>query len=72
MARSSKGVNLERHPKSTGETFGEKPPEIAIGGGKMCTFGHKPNSGVWPTNIVSTDQKTGFPKGFEGRTKKGR
>jgi len=74
MARSS-GGNKEvakgpgKGKGSTEETFGGAPPAIAVGGGTMHTFGHKPHPGVWPTNIVSPDSKTGYPKGYDQRTK---
>jgi hypothetical protein len=57
---------------SVEESFGSKPAEIPVGGGKMCTFGYKtgPETRVWPESPVSVDQKTGYPKGFDQRTKK--
>lgn len=70
MARE-KGSNKEvakgpgRGRGSTEESFGGAPPKIAVGGGTMHTFGHKPHAGVWPTNVVSPDVKTGFPKGYD-------
>ena len=51
------------------ESFGSKPPKIAVGGGKMCTFGYKPHDGVWPKAEHSVDVKTGFPEGFDKPTK---
>jgi len=54
---------------STEESFGGAPGKIAVGGGEMCTFGHKIHPGVWPPNTVSPDVKTGFPKGYDQGTK---
>lgn len=65
MARKQKEVAKHNPEGSREESFGSRPGSVAVGGGTMHTFGHKPNSGVWPTNIVSTDVKTGFPKGFD-------
>lgn len=51
------------------ESFGSKPPKIAVGGGTMCTFGFKPHDHVWPKAEHSVDVKTGFPEGFDKPTK---
>jgi hypothetical protein len=58
-----------QHRGSVEESFGSKPPIISIGGGEMHTFGYKPNAGVWPTNVVSPDVKTGYPRDFEKKTR---
>jgi len=59
---------------STKESFGGAPPKISVGGGTMATFGHraKGHGGqeVWPSGIVSPDVKTGYPKNFDGKSKK--
>ena len=67
MAKSKEVATKHAKPVVE-ETFGSAPPSISVAGGTMHTFGHKIHSGVWPTNIVSPDQKTGYPKGFyEGK-----
>jgi hypothetical protein len=68
----TKNKEVAKHPalKSTEESFGSAPGSIAVGGGTMHMFGHKITPGVWPTNIVSCDQKTSFPKDFD-KSKKG-
>lgn len=71
MATKHKGGGKEvgKRPGmgSTEESFGSAPPDIAVGGGTMHTFGHKINPGVWPSKTVSVDQKTGYPKGFDSK-----
>lgn len=72
MARQSSGnKEVGKRPSlgSTEETFGGKPPKISVSGGEMCLFGHKIHDGVWPRNVTSTDQKTGFPEGYDKPTK---
>jgi hypothetical protein len=61
----AKEVGTRPSMGSTEESFGSKPPKIAIGGGTMCTFGFKPHDGVWPKAENSVDVKTGFPEGFD-------
>jgi hypothetical protein len=62
-----KNKEVGKHPplKSTEESFGSRCGTIAIGGGEFIAFGHKPNPGVWPTNVVSVDVKTGYPRDFD-------
>jgi len=68
--KGSKEVATSRPSASVVEqSFGGAPPSIAVGGGTMQMFGHKIHSGVWPTNTVSPDHKTGYPKGFDQGTK---
>jgi hypothetical protein len=55
---------------SVEETFGSAPPEIAVGGGTMCTFGYRPrDGGVWPTATSTVNVKTGYPQGYDKPTK---
>jgi len=69
-SKRHKEVATEHAHGSVEESFGSKPPEVAIGGGKMCTFGFRPrDGGVWPTAEHSVDVKTGFPQGFDKPTK---
>ena len=55
--------------KSREESFGGAPGSIAVAGGTMHLFGHKTGEGVWPSTPTSVDSKTGYPKGFDGKTK---
>jgi len=70
-AKKTKEKVVAKRPSmgSVEESFGSAPPRIAVGGGTMATFGYKPHDGVWPTNTVSPDVKTGFPKGFDEKKK---
>ena len=73
MAKNSKQKEVAKHPPmgSREESFGSAPGQIAIGGGTMHKFGYKagnPNK-VWPDAPVSVDQKTGYPEGFQSKTK---
>ncbi|HXN71537.1 MAG TPA: hypothetical protein VN861_03175 [Candidatus Acidoferrales bacterium] len=75
MAKESKGkgknmeVGKRPGPGSTHESFGGNPGDVGIGGGTMHMFGHrKMESGVWPGNPVSVDQKTGYPQGWDGKS----
>jgi hypothetical protein len=73
MAEKSRGKNKEvaKHPPmgTREESFGGNPGEVAIGGGTMHLFGHRHrNSGVWPTNPISVDQKSGYPQGWDGKS----
>jgi hypothetical protein len=67
----SKEVATKHAPFGTIEdSFGSNPGTIEVTGGTMHTFGHKPHRGqVWPTNVVSPDVKTGYPKGFDQKMK---
>jgi hypothetical protein len=69
--KSGKSKEVAKHPHmgSREESFGGAPGSIPVEGGTMHMFGHKINKGVWPTNVVSTDVKTGFPQGFDKGTK---
>jgi len=69
--KSGKNKEVAKHPRmgSREESFGGAPGTIAVEGGTMHMFGHKTGTGVWPTNVVSTDVKTGFPKGYDKGTK---
>jgi hypothetical protein len=74
MAKKESGKNKEvaKHPAigSREESFGGSPGEVEIGGGTMHMFGHRHrNGGVWPGSPVSVDQKTGYPQGWDGRSK---
>jgi hypothetical protein len=69
MAKAQKEVAKHPHMGSREESFGSAPPEIAVGGGTMHTFGYKPHAGVWPTKVESCDVKSGFPQGYD-KTKK--
>ena len=65
-----KEVALRPPDGSVEESFGNRPPKIPIGGGQMCTFGHRPRQGgVWPTAEHSVDVKTGYPQGYDKPTK---
>jgi hypothetical protein len=56
--------------KSREESFGSRPGNVPIAGGEMHTFGYKLNTGtVWPDAPTSVDQKTGYPKDFQTKTK---
>ena len=55
--------------KSREESFGSRPGHVSVGGGDMATFGFRAHDAVWPAAAVSVDQKTGFPKNFDGKTK---
>jgi hypothetical protein len=55
--------------KSREESFGGRPGPVGVAGGTMHTFGHKVNNGVWPDAPTSVDQKTGYPKDFQTKTK---
>ena len=71
--KKSSGKNKEvgKHPwmGSREESFGGHPGEVSIGGGTMHMFGHRhQDSGVWPTSPVSTDSKTGYPQGWDGKS----
>ena len=69
--KSGKNKEVAKHPSmgSREESFGGSPGEVAIGGGTMHMFGHrKKESGVWPTNPVSVDSKSGYPQGWDGRS----
>lgn len=65
----AKNKEVAKHPPmgSREESFGGAPGTVAVGGGTMHIFGHKINEGVWPPAPTSVDQKTGYPKGFDGR-----
>ena len=68
MAGEKKGlkeVAVEKKRGTVEESFGSKPPIISVGGGEMHTFGYKPNPGIWNKNVVSCDQKTGFPENYD-------
>jgi hypothetical protein len=70
--RSGKNKEVAKRPfmGTREESFGADPGEVAIGGGTMELFGHRyRNDGVWPTNAISVDQKTGYPQGWDGRTR---
>ena len=57
-------------PDSTREkSFGGAPGVVNVTGGRMHTFGHKINDGVWPPSPTSVDSKTGYPENFEKQTK---
>jgi len=49
-------------------SFGSAPPDIAIQGGMMHTFGHKTRAGVWPMPTATVDSKTGYPKDHMGKS----
>lgn len=68
---SGKNKEVAKHPHlgSREESFGGAPGNISVGGGTMHMFGHKKHDGVWPADPVSVDQKTGFPRGFDGSNK---
>lgn len=73
MAEKKSGKNKEvaKHPPmgSREESFGGSPGTVEVGGGKMHMFGHRhQDSGVWPGNPVSVDQKTGYPQGWDNKT----
>ena len=69
MAKKHKEV--AKHPPmgSREDSFGSAPGSVAIAGGTMYKFGHTINEGVWPDAPTSVDQKTGYPKDFQTRTK---
>lgn len=68
--KSQKEVAKHPHMGSREESFGSAPGEIPIAGGVFHSFGYKPNTGqVWPDAPTSVDQKTGFPKDFQTKTK---
>lgn len=71
--KSSKNFEPKDRPMGTREeSFGGRPGPVKIAGGVMHTFGHRapdPGDGVWPKDVVSVDQKTGYPEGFQTKTK---
>jgi hypothetical protein len=69
--KSQKEVAKHPHMGSREESFGSAPGELSIaGGGTMHIFGYKLHTGeVWPDAPTSVDQKTGFPRDFQTRTK---
>lgn len=76
MAERKGSKNFEvAKTKSMGsreESFGGRPGKVKIAGGQMCTFGHRapdPGDSVWPKDVVSVDQKSGYPEGFQTKTK---
>jgi hypothetical protein len=77
MAEKKKsGKNMEvAKPGRMGsreESFGGAPGKVKIAGGEMATFGHRapdPGDGVWPEPAISVDQKSGYPKDFQTKTK---
>ena len=66
---AKKELMLSGRKKSREESFGKSPGDIAVSGGTMHLFGFKTGEGVWPGMPVSVDQKTGYPKNFDGKTK---
>jgi hypothetical protein len=69
VAKKQKEVATDGVKKSREESFGSSPGSRAIGGGDMQLFGHTVRDTVWPPAAVSVDQKTGYPKNFDGKTK---
>lgn len=69
MAKKQKEVATGGMKKSREESFGSAPGSRSIGGGEMELFGHTVHDGVWPAMATSVDQKTGYPKNFDGKTK---
>lgn len=72
--KSMGGKNKEvaKHPfmGSREESFGGSPGEVAVGGGTMHLFGYRhQDSGVWPAEPVSVDQKSGYPQGWENKSR---
>lgn len=51
------------------ESFGGAAGSVAVAGGTMRKFGHTRRDSVWPDSPVSVDQKTGYPKGAQEKTK---
>lgn len=68
MAKN-KIVANKRNLKSTEESFGGAAGSVAVGGGTMVKFGHTHRDSVWPDSPVSVDQKTGYPRGAQDKTK---
>lgn len=68
---SAKEVATHHAGEDVAPSFGSKPPAIPIGGGTMHTFGFRArnDNGVWPKSENSVDVKTGFPQGYDKRTK---
>jgi hypothetical protein len=69
MAKKQKEVATGGMKKSREESFGSAPGSRSIGGGEMELFGYTVRDGVWPAMATSVDQKTGYPKNFDGKTK---
>ena len=72
MNTAGKNKEVGKAPalKSTEESFGSSAGTVAVGGGTMVLFGHRiQDGGVWPTNTVSVNVKTGYPKDFDKATK---
>jgi len=72
--KSGKNKEVAKHPRmgSREESFGGAPGSVKIAGGTMHTFGHRapdPGDSVWPKGVVSVDQKSGYPEGFQTKTK---
>ena len=68
--KTQKEVATGGDKKSREESFGSRPGEITVAGGTFHSFGYKPNTGtVWPDAPTSVDQKTGYPKDFQTKTK---
>lgn len=67
--KKQKEVATSGDKKSREESFGSRPGMVAVGGGEMHKFGHTVHDSVWPSAPVSVDQKSGFPKNFDGKTK---
>lgn len=65
MKKQKEVATSGMNKKSREESFGSAPGDIAVAGGEMHLFGHKIHSGVWPTDVVSVDSKTGYPKNFD-------
>jgi hypothetical protein len=69
MAKKQKEVATGGMKKSREESFGSDCGTRSVGGGEMHLFGHTVHDGVWPAMATSVDQKTGYPKNFDGKTK---
>lgn len=67
----AKNKEVAKRPSmgSREESFGGAPGTQAVAGGTMHLFGHRKRDGVWPDSPVSVDQKTGYPKGAQDKTK---
>jgi len=65
----NKEVATNGKKKSREESFGGNCGTAAVAGGTMFKFGHTVHDSVWPPAATSVDQKTGFPKNFDGKTK---
>jgi hypothetical protein len=65
----NKIVANKRAGGSVEESFGGASESVAVRGGTMHKFGHTYRDGVWPTNPISVDQKSGYPQGAQDKTK---